>query len=271
MMDCSSHSNQTSEHIPKRLYRYRSLDGVGLLRTERTLVHNEIYLTSPAHLNDPFDCVVGLDFAAPNDDWHNFLIGLSRRKQPHLSAKDHAEWVSEVIRTGKHKEKEIHSLIRNGLQSEINSTGLLCLTERNDCILMWSHYANSHTGICLEFANDNLDPLIAQSQRVNYMPFYKKAHAIYDDSNAQVNLILLSKARCWAYEAEWRKIDHEEGYGLKQFSPETLTGVILGCKITVPHEKSILKWVSERYSPMRVYKAKQSPDGFRIEIREFSQ
>jgi hypothetical protein len=133
---------------------------------------------------------------------------------------------------------------------------------------MWSHYANSHSGICLEFANDNSEPFIGRSQRVNYLPFYQKAHAIYDDSEVQVDRILLSKAKCWAYEAEWRIIDHETGHGLQHFGPEILTGIILGCRITETHEKLILKWLSERKSPLNVYKAKQSSDGFNIRIEK---
>ena len=89
----------------------------------------------------------------------------------------------------------------------------------NDCILMWSHYADAHTGICLEFANDDSEPFIGRAQKVGYLPLYKRAHAIFDDSMAQVERILLSKAKCWAYQAEWRVIDHQTGHGLKYFDP----------------------------------------------------
>jgi hypothetical protein len=256
------------EEIPKYLYRYLSLEGAGLFRAERVILHNEIYLTSPANVNDPFDCVVALDFEAPDADWYNFLIGLSERKQPHLSKEGHATWAGDVIRSGGHKEREIQSFILRGLQEHVNSVGLLCLTERRDCILMWSHYATSHSGICLEFANDASDTLIGQSQRVSYPPFYQKAHAIYDGQETQIDHILLSKARCWAYEAEWRKIEHETGYGLKHFDPLVLTGVILGCKIIDAHKRRILQWVSERKLPMSLYQARQSPDGFHVEIEK---
>jgi hypothetical protein len=259
-------SNFEAGHIPKYLYRYRSLNGAGLLNAERIILHNEMYFTSPAEVNDPFDCVVDLDFEASDADWHKFLIGLSQRKQPNLSKIEHEKWADDIVKSGRHKEKEIHSLILNGLQKSVYSVGVLCLTEMNNCILMWSHYANSHTGICLEFTNDGSEPFIGRAQRVNYLPFNKKAHAIYDDSYAQVDRILLSKGKCWAYEAEWRIIDHQSGHGLKYFNPAILTGVILGCKISEAHEQLILKWVSERESPIIVYKAKQSSDGFNIRI-----
>jgi len=264
-------SNPLLNHIPKYLYRYRTLEGAALFHAERTILHNEIYLTSPSKINDPFDCEVALDFDAADADWHKSLFGLSERKQPHLSKADHAAFAESTISSGRHKDKEIQSLILRELQEKVNSVGLLCLTERNDCILMWSHYAASHSGICFEFSNTGSDILIGQSQRVTYLQFYKKAHAIHDNMEAQVDRILRSKAKCWAYEAEWRKIDHQAGHGLKEFDPQILTGVIFGCKIAEANEKRIMKWLSERESPMNAYKARQSADGFHIEIERIVQ
>jgi hypothetical protein len=269
-MSCIPRQSPVPEENPKYLYRYLSLDGPGLFRAERIILHDEIYLTSPARVNDPFDCIVALDFEASDADCYNFLVELSKRKQPHLLEEGHGKWAGDVIRSGRHKEREIQSLILGGLQESVNSVGLLCLTERKDCILMWSHYAASHSGVCLEFANNKSDTLVGQALRVNYPPFYQKAHAIYDNKDKQVDHILLSKARCWAYEAEWRKIEHETGYGLKRFDPRVLTGIILGCKTIEPHRQRILQWVSERELPMSIYQARQSPDGFHIEIEKMA-
>ena len=249
---------------PDSLYRYRALDGDCLLYAERILLHSEIYFTSPSKVNDPFDCIVDLNFEAPDTDWKNFLVALSQRKQPHLSQKKHEEWAEDIIKNGRQNSDEFRSQTIAGLQSTVDSAGLLCLSERNDCILMWSHYANAHTGICLEFANSDSEPFIGRAQKVDYLPFYKKAHAIFDDSMAQVERILLSKAKCWAYEAEWRIIDHQTGHGLKYFDPQLLTGVILGHRISENHERMISKWISTRKTPVDVYKAKRSSDGFRI-------
>jgi len=262
--------NSEPNHVPIYLYRYMSLNDAGLLYAERIILHNELYFTSPANVNDPFDCIVDLDFSAPDNDWYQYLIGLSQRLQPQLSENKHEKWVDSIIKSGKHKEREIQSLILGDLQNSVHSIGLLCLTERNNCILMWSHYADSHSGICLEFANYDSEPFIGAPQRVNYLPVYTKAHAIYDHIYAQANRIFLSKSKCWEYEAEWRIIDHQTGHGVKYFEPTVLKGVILGCKIPDAHEQLILKWVSERKYPIIVYKAKQSPDGFNMIIEKLS-
>jgi len=46
-----------------------------------------------------------------------------------------------------------------------------------------------------------------------------------------VNALILTKASDWAYEDEWRVIDHETGPGLKAFPEELLVGVILGARM----------------------------------------
>jgi DUF2971 family protein len=266
-MSCKALISTTEmNRSPEHLYRYRALDGDCLLYAERILLHNEIYLTSPSKVNDPFDCIVALDFDASDNDWGKFIVALSQRKKPHFAQNEHEEWAEDIIKNGRQNSEEFRSQTIAGLRHTVDSAGLLCLSERNDCILMWSHYANAHTGICLEFANDDSEPFVGRAQKVNYLPFYKKAHAIYDDSMAQIERILLSKAKCWAYEAEWRIIDHQTGHGLKYFAPTLLTGVILGHRISENHERLIIKWISARKSPVDVYKAKRSPDGFRIQI-----
>lgn len=129
-MSCMIPIDSAAKEIPKYLYRYLSLDGPGLFRAERIILHDEIYLTSPAKVNDPFDCVVALDFEAPDVDWYNFLVELSKRKQPHLLEDVHRNWADDVIKSGRHKETGIQMAILGGLQETVNSVGLLCLTER---------------------------------------------------------------------------------------------------------------------------------------------
>ena len=62
IVPCSLSDFSVTKEPPKHLYRYIALAGAGLFLAERTILHHEIYLTSPVNLNDPFDCMVALDF-----------------------------------------------------------------------------------------------------------------------------------------------------------------------------------------------------------------
>ncbi|MGN5480215.1 DUF2971 domain-containing protein (plasmid) [Cupriavidus basilensis] len=36
----------------------------------------------------------------------------------------------------------------------VQDVGVFCMTDRRDHPLMWSHYGDKHTGVCVEFASD---------------------------------------------------------------------------------------------------------------------
>lgn len=62
------------------------------------------------------------------------------------------------------------------------NTGIYCFTKSEDNILMWSHYANEHKGICLEF--DHSDPDLFTAAKVNYCCDYPKVNyftSTYDE------------------------------------------------------------------------------------------
>jgi hypothetical protein len=52
--------------------------------------------------------------------------------------------------------KKSHRRALEGLRQTLSrDTGLLCFSESWDHLLMWSHYANKHQGICLGFDVDD--------------------------------------------------------------------------------------------------------------------
>lgn len=81
--------------------------------------------------------------------------------------------------------------------------GILCLSEDPSNILMWSHYASNHSGICIGFDTD-------------YKPFRSASQVSYSDGrpSAEFNSepenllkrVLLTKSKHWSYEKEWRSI-----------------------------------------------------------------
>ena len=89
------------------------------------------------------------------------------------------------------------------------SNGVLisCFTEKYDSLLMWSHYANGHSGFCIKYKfddiwncfNSSLFPVIYGSER--FKPVLK------DSGNAGEIISTFShKASEWKYEKEWRVI-----------------------------------------------------------------
>lgn len=124
---------------------------------------------------------------------------------------------------------EFFSVCRNNtfnktLFKAINDTyGITCFCESFDNALLWSHYANKHRGICIEY-NFNLLPKNYILLPTLFPVIYSKDRQViptgisYDENNKlQVNTPqlttyqiiknLISKSDIWSYEREWRSIN----------------------------------------------------------------
>lgn len=92
--------------------------------------------------------------------------------------------------------------------------------------LMWSHYADSYSGICVEYDFEKMDKFIGFMAPVKYSPvrptislkdlglseFKKDENGKLITEDLNVNAIfnaLLAKNKCWSYEEEWRIINVE--------------------------------------------------------------
>ena len=150
--------------------------------------------------------------------------------------------------------------------------GIFCMTHPNqkDNILMWSHYANHHTGFCLEFKTANV--------------FFGKAMPLeryYSAERPCVNFIeplepkivdaLLTKAKGWEYEEEWRIFDHEKGPGTQTYPPEALKSVILGCRISPENRIRITQWCRARNPQPTIYWAEEKDREFGLDIKLIGQ
>ena len=136
------------------------------------------------------------------------------------------------------------------MRSEI---GIYCVSTIADDILMWSHYANSHYGICLEF--DCNVPSFRNALEVSYAVERPCLNLYTDSQNPALDKSMLTKAAHWSYEKEWRLISYQSGPGLKSIENSALTRIILGANATVSTEKLIREWSAARAQPVRLSKA----------------
>ena len=110
--------------------------------------------------------------------------------------------------------KKIDSLIIDKLR---NSILIGCFASDYKNRLMWSHYADSHKGFCIEydFSSDEKSvidmtpfPVIYSDKRVK-IPLkaaFDNTPKNIDEATAQIILSILTKDMAWQYEKEWRLI-----------------------------------------------------------------
>ncbi|MBF0567524.1 MAG: DUF2971 domain-containing protein [Nitrospirae bacterium] len=250
------------------LYRYRHLDDKHHDRTKKIITDSVLYFASPSDFNDPFDCRVHFSKDYSKEELSAYFIEKAKEFEPEMKSDELKELAEAILKQDRH---EMVSQMKKSLQDWINNYGILSLSANNNNILMWSHYAAGHKGICLMFE--------FTLQICNQFPYLCPAPVKYKESYPEVEItapakelsdaFLLTKAYDWCYEAERRTIDFTKGRGEKPFPPELLTGVILGERMTRENKKEVAGWVRARKTPTELLEASIKEGSFSLEIKPY--
>jgi hypothetical protein len=128
-------------------------------RREKIVFDGKLYYPSRMQFNDPFDCVALSLEGIPQERFDKFIDRRVMEEFGKLSAAERLEKARQFKQMPREEFLTRTQKLADGL-------GILCLSERQDNIAMWSHYANSHRGFCLEFD-------------VSKKPFEKARRVIY--------------------------------------------------------------------------------------------
>jgi hypothetical protein len=123
--------------------------------------------------------------------------------------------------------QEWDRIVNETIQNHINSSGVCCFGGNENSILLWSHYADSHKGVCLKF------DVLADS---DFFVFplkvkYQKKFPVFNylkDSKRIFDTLIKTKSDVWAYEEEVRVL--KLMFGSHSFKKTTLVEIIFGCK-----------------------------------------
>ena len=253
--------------LPAKLYRYRPLgfpiqkcrncgaaiDSSEREQQEKIVFNGQLYFPSRTQFNDPFDCIAPSLAGIPRKRLEEF-IDLRVMESTGLS-------VTERLEIAHHLKQKPYEEITRMTQEVADNLGILSLSEKRDNILMWSHYANSHHGFCLEF--DVLKASFGKAHCIRYLQGRYEYDLSAVDTNAK-NL-LLTKYKDWSYEKEWRVIA-DKGRTIYPFPTESLTGVIFGCSISETDKRKVTLWIDQSPCEPLLYQAKLSSRHFGLDI-----
>lgn len=248
------------------LYKFRSTASNDWPYVERIFTHNELYFAKPSQFNDPFDCYPGVSLEATDAEFASYLDNLYKRRMPHLSRLDRRVSVKTVMkdRARNHRSQAAMDTLHDAMREAVERAGVLSLAASAEPVLMWSHYANAHKGVCFRFRATRDFPFFARAQPVEYKSQRPVINLIRDSPQAQVDKAVLTKADFWSYENEWRIVEHDLGPGVHRFPPETLDGIVFGAKCEPAWIQKVKVLVSGRN--IELLQAHFSKHEFRIHI-----
>lgn len=249
----------------ERLFKYGRMNEY----SESLFSSSTIWQAAAASLNDPFECTPSFVVTHDRDKIMAQLVRTLQRNDPNLTHDSAVAEATAIYLQGRHRSPAMwHELQANLIHLFRYRVGLYCMAERNDSILMWSHYAAEHTGYCLEFAATDYTPVFGTAQRVNYADTYPEID-LYNTSDAdKATLSFLTKFTEWSYEREWRILDHDTGPGTREYPPELLKSVTFGVKMKEEDKLLIKQWLARRSTPVQLYQATQSKDRFEVTFSE---
>jgi Protein of unknown function (DUF2971) len=142
-----------------------------------------------------------------------------------------------------------------------------CFSERRDSILLWSHYADHHRGICIEYETRwlSIPEAIGLLHPVNYHPEFFDVTEYFRSLPQEYNNWMLWIAAChkspeWAYEREWRYID----ISFRDRHPIRPKSIILGACIAPDSRADLIKIFSVAGIPL--LQASLNPRRFEVRI-----
>ena len=222
-------------------YKYMAIND----NTLKVLKNQELYFSHPSEFNDPFDSKSNLIWKGNMEDWIRFY---SKRDNENPIVVRNI--ISENIKKGILKKKNGYiSQENNGLKTVLDYPRACCFSKVKNNILMWSHYANDHKGICLCFKSEQIDNgnfLILDSTPQFLFPVKydenipKQVNMFSNYDSKELLSFFHTKHLSWKYETEYRLILFSKdfhGKFTKSFRKEDLEGIIFG--LNTPVEKII--------------------------------
>jgi len=265
----------------KHLYHYQSFEKPE--RIARIFTEGTLYFSRPRDFNDPWDCrpcfnKSALDDAEEYERTVRWFVQCGRKLNTSLPEDEHLRRESK-LRTDRQFLENLIDQMGTEMDTAIQSQyRVYCLSTHPDSTLMWSHYAASCRGVCLEFTVHS--DLFCSALPVEYLRHYPKFSISSRDVDENLKP-LLTKSDVWSYEDEFRLIASEHPFefpdvpttkgGFLPLPKEALTSVIVGAQMSSSDRETVRKLVSNSGWNVNLRVAGLVPDRYEFKITEFRQ
>lgn len=186
------------------LYRYSPLSSYIV----DNLINEEITATLVSEINDIFDCKIHVSEQEQKSIAEKQLY----KFKSHINSNYISNPSLDHLKTTFYNAEKQNSLLNFTMLDDLG-TYVCCFSTNSESILMWSHYASSNTGICVEY-DFNQWCLHDERRSIIYPIAYSNSPINLSDilienpSETDIDISVLcaalSKSEIWNYEKEWR-------------------------------------------------------------------
>lgn len=250
-----------------RLFRYVGFDSSKKDRLEALFIDRKLYHSLPEQFNDPFECKPLFKLPTSQEKIKKIATHLQRVAIENGVGIDKA---TRFVVNGLLNPEILESTIIDAAQKTYGQVRICCFTTHNRNLLLWSHYADSHKGLCIEF--DSTKFPISYAYKVKYNDNFPTIE--YPRPENELGFLpVLVKSTAWAYEDEYRLIYTPESPVPIEvdgpsviLGPSDITGVYLGAKMDGATASTILEIINNGPFKPKIWKANLSKISYEIDF-----
>lgn len=196
--------------LPPIIYKYSKLDEYFF----QLLIKNEFWFSEPKAFNDPYDCNICFAEKAPESEQEikeNYFLpsDFDRDIFKGKSEQEIGEIFESKARTEAYKENDYLKQIKQ----QAHNAGICCFSATHNNLLMWSHYADSHRGVCIGYSSNEL---LQSFGEINWVKYGNKFPEIKSLESFPKREVMTTKSEDWAYEKELRIIASPQAHPFKR-------------------------------------------------------
>lgn len=224
--------------------------------------------TPPSEFNDPFGCVYGIT--------ENHFQSSSELKR--LFERHGWDSISPARRIDlARRSKFLQSKAMDDgsyFENFYTKFGICCLNHNPLNILMWSHYADNHRGILIEFKFSKKELNSDRTFQDFYpipvvysesLPLISREDRYSENPTLIMQKTVLTKAIDWGYEKEFRILKHGIESAINEYpSQRVLSSIVCGYKM----KQESIQIVNDlaKLANIEVYKARRIPNSYGITV-----
>ncbi|HEX6372499.1 MAG TPA: DUF2971 domain-containing protein [Longimicrobium sp.] len=242
-----------------------------------TIENARMWFADPLGFNDPYDC--NLDYTVTlKDDWVHEL----QETRLDAALDDAVKLLVASLEKNPQARSGIRQILERiehrNIQKEIDERGIACFSRSEYILLLWSHYAGKHTGVCLKFDISKDEEFFNAPYLIDYperMPRFNMIDILLKRPHSGiVQHALATKSKDWEYEQEVRIVKWSRFgpfRGLINFNRDSLIEVCFGYRTSLEDKEKISSLLYRSgYRNTEVYEMKLRVDDFGLAKQHFS-
>jgi len=281
MNSLRSQFNFAGENVTEGLFKFRSYREAEDIDRVKNILGGRLYFSTCDQMNDPFEMRVLL---SPHSNPRSRLKGVLKAAADvpairNLAPAKRLQKASQLSNKLASNPRLLRDAARGHYARMTKECFVFCMSATRSHPLLWSHYADKHTGICIQF--DHKKVPFSGATKVEYSARYPIAtYPFHEDLAELTQKGILTKAQYWHYEEEYRlfsvRIDNPSWHlGLNwpdehtaEVSAGLITGITLGAKMPEKAKQELMKYCRENHPDIIIEQAEICEDRFAMSFRE---